>query len=243
LLQAEPGPCQLPGGRPRAAGPPAGSRVRCGPVGPGRPRAQPEHCRRIRSRVRVGRRFKSGFDAFTGMRLSESVTVPTGTEPLTAAGRRLTAQSDTGTPARKKSLQASRQMAETAIKWRKPLNKRCKQTTPVFPFFYVMRTYRMDQDADYRTHHKRTVYGAALLMTVLLIILTRALAALWPGCKTSNFYRPPKVRAIAQSVGFYASQHTVRRLASKIFLCNQYAFLNLNDGFGLNHVLPVKSRA
>jgi hypothetical protein len=100
----------------------------------------------------------------------------------------------------------------------------------------------MDQDADYSTHHKRTVYGAALLMTVLLIIVTRALAALWPGCKTSNFYRPPKVRAIAQSVERYATQHTARKQASKTSLCNQYAFLNLNDGFGLNYVLPVKPR-
>jgi hypothetical protein len=49
------------------------------------------------------------------------------------------------------------------------------------------------QDADQNTQHKRTLYGVALLVTALLIILSRVMAVLWLGYKRSNSYRPSKV--------------------------------------------------
>jgi flagellar basal body-associated protein FliL len=49
------------------------------------------------------------------------------------------------------------------------------------------------QDADHDTQNKRTLYGVALLVTALLIILSRVLAVLWHGYKESHSYRPSKV--------------------------------------------------
>jgi hypothetical protein len=48
----------------------------------------------------------------------------------------------------------------------------------------------MQIHANYSTHNKRTVYGAALLVTALLIILSRIIAVLWPGFRTLILHHP-----------------------------------------------------